>query len=197
MQWKEVPNAIFLMFINITKMRAAEEQKVRMKVQKLMFQNASHELKTPLNSIISNAILSETKLKELAGALKAPEPEVRGALEKLKKYVANIRVASTLNMYYVGDIMDLYKLENQEVEIARSFVDLVKVAAHLRDLFQYQCDQKKLKFSLALDPLLLSHALFLDEPKVKQILVNLITNSIKFTQKGMVELNINFDNDSR
>lgn len=67
-----------------------------MKVQKLMFQNASHELKTPLNSIISSTRLAETKLHDLENTLSKlnVNEKVQDCIIKLKKYVLNISISS-------------------------------------------------------------------------------------------------------
>lgn len=58
-QWKEIENATIYMFVDVTHIRKAEEEKSRAEMTQMMIQNSSHELKTPLNAIIANSELAE------------------------------------------------------------------------------------------------------------------------------------------
>lgn len=137
------------------------------------FANMSHEIRTPINTIIG---LNEMILR------KNPEGEMR-------EYAQNIQIASKLLLNLINDILDLSQMEIKRMEI-------VPVEYHTRELFEELVDmikvsmqEKKLEFLVDIDEKLPS-VLIGDEKRIKQILLNILTNAVKYTNTGSVTFTV-------
>lgn len=139
--------------------------------------NMSHELRTPLNGIIG---LSELALKE-------QNPEA------LKRKLQKIQQSGRLLLGIISDILDFSKIEASQVAVQPSVFRLQDVVERLRDLFEQQADEKGLEIRFLLDSVC-HKALVGDAVLLTQVLNNLLSNALKFTHQGFVELSINVDN---
>jgi signal transduction histidine kinase len=134
----------------------------------------SHELRTPLNSIIGFAQLLQDKL---FGSLNTEQED----------HVATIIESSNHLLELINDILDLVKLDQHIEKLAPAYLDLEKIFSDLSDLFLPQLRAKSLNFSISVEGAL-PHPHW-DPQKLKQILINIISNAIKFTpQEGSVTL---------
>jgi len=154
-----------------TRLRTAKntaERDSRAKTQFLA--SMSHDLRTPLNAIIGFA---EVMKGELFGPLGA---------EKYNEYAHDIHQSGKNLLALVSDILDVSRIEAGEMEITSSEVDLEKTFADCFRLFQGERDKTDcaLSHEVAAD----FPQLWADELRLKQILVNLISNSFKFTPNG-------------
>ncbi len=137
----------------------------------------SHEIRTPLNGIIGIAdILYETQLNETQ-----------------TQYVKTIHGSGEALLSIINDILDFSKIEAGKMELENINFSLTEHAQSLYDLFIVQLKDKKLDFKINIDPSIPQYLLG-DPLRIKQILLNLISNSIKFTSKGSIELSINLVN---
>lgn len=135
--------------------------------------NMSHEIRTPMNSILGFSDM----LKEL----------VDSDLEK--EYVENIRKSGQNLLKLINDILDLSKIEANKKGVHNHPVNVERVVDEVKSIFALQAGNKGLKIHSAIDEKLPA-ALLLDEMKLRQILVNLMGNAIKFTQKGYIEIGL-------
>lgn len=136
--------------------------------------NMSHELRTPLNSIIGFAQLLQDKL---FGSLN-PEQE---------DHVSTIIESSNHLLELINDILDLVKLDQHIEKLAPAYLDLDKIFSDLSDLFMPQLRAKSLKFTISVEDDL-PHPHW-DPQKLKQILINIISNAVKFTpSEGSITL---------
>jgi PAS domain S-box-containing protein len=135
--------------------------------------NMSHEIRTPLNAVIGLAwLLERTALdQEQAG------------------HVANIRSAGGALLGIVNDVLDLSRIEAGEMPLEHLVFSLRNLCSELQAVFGDQARAKGLALRLAPDPAL-PDALVGDPTRVRQILLNLLANAIKFTERGEVELSI-------
>lgn len=136
--------------------------------------NMSHELRTPLNSIIGFAQLLQDKL-------------YGGLNEEQEDYVATIIESSNHLLDLINDILDLVKLDQHIEKLLPAQLDLNKIFSDLSDLFRPQLRMKALTLHItaASD---LPHPHW-DAQKLKQILINVVSNAIKFTpQDGTINL---------
>ena len=140
--------------------------------------NMSHELRTPLTSIIGFTGL----------AVEQPElsPLTRGFVER----VAN---ASRALLSTVNDVLDFSKLEAGQVSIAPAPVAVVQLLSSTLELFTPQAGVKDLELSLKLSDLEPDLAALVDADRVRQVLLNLVGNAVKFTPTGGVTLSARYD----
>ncbi|HEY8872202.1 MAG TPA: ATP-binding protein [Stellaceae bacterium] len=130
----------------------------------------SHELRTPLNAIIG---FSEMMVREVLGTL---------GNEQYRTYVADIHSSGTHLLQIINDILDLSKAEAGKLELHEDVFDLRDSIHSVRQLFSARISEGGLSDSVELPadlPLLRA-----DERKTKQILLNLVSNAVKFTLSG-------------
>ncbi len=160
--------------------RTEELEHVNLKLQELdrlksMFiASMSHELRTPLNSIIG---FTGIILQGMSG-------EINSEQEKQLTLVKN-SASHLLNL--INDIIDISKIEAGKVEIVIEEFDLSVLAQEIKDSFTVAVDKKGLELSLHTPPTLIIKN---DERRTKQILVNFISNAIKFTDRGGIEIKL-------
>ena len=131
--------------------------------------NMSHELRTPLNAIVG---FSEVLLQRFAG----------GLLPKQEEYVRDILDSGRHQLALVNDILDLSKVEAGRMDLELSAFSLSDLAASALALVRGQAVKRSIRLDLDIDPVITTiHA---DERKVKQILINLLANAVKFTSVG-------------
>lgn len=133
----------------------------------------SHELRTPLNSIIG---FTGILLQELAGPLNGEQ----------RKQLEMVRTSSRHLLALVNDVLDISKIEAEQLVIARLPFDLQRSIQKVLALVAPQAREKGLEMQVSLSPDL-GQALG-DERRFEQILLNLLSNAIKFTEHGAVGL---------
>ena len=139
-----------------------------------------HEIRTPLNSILGFSQILQAQLGE----------------ERLQQYIHAITASGKTLLRLINDLLDLSKIEVGKFELQPSAVDLQRVAREIQLVFMPSVDEKQLKFVVDLDPNL-PRTVFLDEVRLRQILVNLLRNAFKFTDKGRISLSLRVVGTSR
>lgn len=131
----------------------------------------SHELRTPLNAILG-----------MAQILK-----VKGLPEPLVEYVDIISDAGNSLLSLVSDILDFARLEAGKLSFSTELFDLRELFAHIIQGLQYQANEKNITLSLEFKGV--SSASVVGDPnRVRQVLVNLVGNALKFTDKGSIRV---------
>jgi PAS domain S-box-containing protein len=143
--------------------------------------NMSHDIRTPLNGILG---FTDLLLKRV------PEEQFRQFLKKIK-----ISGEGLLNL--INDILDFSKIEAGMLDIHRETFLLNDILEHIQSVFNFQFRKKQIDFNIQLNPSV-PKELYNDRWRLNQILNNLISNALKFTQKGNVAIIIDYQkaNDS-
>lgn len=142
----------------------------------------SHELRTPVNSIIGFVDL-------------LLESNLRLSEEEKTKYLNYISVNGRRLLILINDIIDLAKIDSGTISLELSEINLNAEVRDAINLFREKIKSKQLDLILELDPEVENHTISLDRNKLHQILSNLITNSIKFTEEGFIKISTRKEND--
>ena len=138
--------------------------------------NMSHELRTPLNSML---ILAQM-LSENSGQNLTP---------KQVEYAKTILSSGNDLLQLINDILDISKIEAGKIEIFLEKTEIQEIKASLESKFFPLARKKGLDFSIQLDPFL-PDLIYTDPHRLQQILINLLSNAFKFTEKGRILLQI-------
>ncbi len=137
--------------------------------------NISHELRTPLNLLLGTS----SRLREHLGQRRVDTPETTG----LDTIMAAVRTLAHL----IDDLLDLSRIEAGQLRLMPSSTDLRGLLRELVALFAQVAADKGLRLTLDLDAGL-SDAVRLDAQRLRQVLINLIGNAVKFTDAGTIRL---------
>ena len=156
----------------LAKARAEAEAAASVKSQFLA--NMSHEIRTPLTAVLGYSDI----------LTRAP-----GLDEKARRTVQRIAGAGSALLAIVNDILDFSKLEAGQVDVRPAPTDLADVVTETLALFENPAEAKALSLSADLDPSLPA-VVMLDADRLRQVLVNLIGNAVKFTERGQVTVRV-------
>jgi two-component system cell cycle sensor histidine kinase PleC len=152
---------------SITESRAAAEEASRAKSEFLA--NMSHELRTPLNAIIG---FSETMAGELLGPMTNP---------RYKDYASDIVASGRHLLSVINDVLDLSKVEAGKLELHDEELQLGALFERCVALVRQRATAARVRLTIAAAAL---PPIVADETRLKQILINLLTNAVKFTPEG-------------
>ena len=139
----------------------------------------SHEIRTPMNAILGYAELLEGQIEK----------------ERLRGYLASIRSSGKLLLGLINDILDLSKVEAGKITLCPEPLDLRAVLGEIQALFAQKAKGKGLSLVLSVAAAL-PPTLWLDELRLRQIVLNLMSNAIKFSDAGQVCLGAGFSPDA-
>ncbi|MCR5322547.1 MAG: response regulator [Lachnospiraceae bacterium] len=136
----------------------------------------SHEIRTPINAVLG---MNEMILRECED-------------EKIIGYSESIRTAGSTLLGLVNDILDFSKIEAGKLDIITVDYDLSSVLNDLVNMIHIKAEAKGLELKMDIDPEIpkLLHG---DDIRLKQIITNILTNAVKYTEKGSVTLTMGFD----
>lgn len=154
-------------------LKAKEEAEEASKAKGLFLSTMSHEIRTPMNAVIglTNLLLHEN-----------PKDEQLENLQTLKFSAESL-------MYLLNDILDFSKIEAGKIELENTEFNLAQLLVNIRQTFIVKADEKNIKLSLLLDPLV-PQIVIGDPIRIAQIISNLVSNAIKFTEKGEVLISL-------
>ena len=164
----------------IADLRAQNEELVRRseaeKAKSFFFSTVSHDIRTPLNAIIGFSEMLK---------LGVDDPAER------KKYLNSILVSGQTLLQLINDVLDLSKLEAGKMEILPEPTDCVSLIRDILQSFQSSVGKKAVTLRGVVKKMPL---LQLDPQRIRQILFNLVGNSMKFTESGHIEVRAHYEN---
>ena len=153
--------------------RSKEKAEMISQFKSEFLSNLSHEIRTPLNVIIGFADLLENAIFD----------------EKQKEYIESIKASSNNIVMLIDDILDISHIEAGKLNLQFKSVSLYEVIKDIKQMFAMKVSHKGLKFITEIDPEI-PKFLILDEIRIKQILTNLISNAIKYTNEGHIRIKV-------
>ncbi|MBN2695503.1 PAS domain-containing protein [bacterium] len=159
-----------------SELKKAKESAESANYSKSMFlANMSHEIRTPLNVIQGfTSLLSEKVIDN-----------------SQKKYLSYISNNASILLDLINDILDLSKVEAGKLQINKNIISLQQIFNIIKSMFNTKFSDKGVDFIWNIPKNLPENIIF-DELRLKQILSNLISNALKFTDKGSVTINVSF-----
>lgn len=156
-----------------------EEADAANKAKSSFLANMSHEIRTPMNAIIG---MSEVMLQE------------EGLNPELYEKVSSIKNAGMNLLGIVNDILDISKIESGKYELAEKKYDVPLLLNDICNVIQVRAEAKDIVFHMYIDPDMPAY-LVGDNMRLQQILINILGNAVKFTQKGSVILRLHWNMD--
>jgi PAS domain S-box-containing protein len=154
----------------ITEKERAEEAS---RAKSLFLANMSHEIRTPLNAILGFSNILFKRLKDPVQ----------------KEYVESMQSSGKALLNLINDLLDFSKAEAGKLEFNRQSTDVRYLVHDIESIFRLRAMQKHLNFKVSIAKNV-PRDLFLDELKIRQVLLNLTGNAIKFTEKGFVKISV-------
>lgn len=174
----QISSSLEMVFIQKMNQQIQQELKRASLAKSQFLANMSHEIRTPINAILG---MNEMILREN----NQPDIEI---------YARDIKAATNALLSIVNDILDFTKIEENKMKLTMVEYYLKDMVDSVINQVSYRLEDKKLKFHLHLNENLPSK-LYGDDIRIRQILLNLLTNAIKYTEKGSVTLEVDGTSD--
>ena len=138
--------------------------------------NMSHEIRTPINAVLG---FNEMILRENT------DPNV-------KEFALDIRSSGNSLLSLINDILDFSKIEAGKMEILPVTYDLGSLLNDMINVIGLRATEKSLILRVDIDPSL-PHVLYGDEVRIKQVITNILTNAVKYTSEGYIDLKVEYE----
>jgi signal transduction histidine kinase/HAMP domain-containing protein len=173
---------------------AKESSEAASRAKSTFLANISHELRTPLTSVLGFAKISKKRLEEVIfPQVSGQEPKVRRAIDQVTANMDVIVLEGERLTTLINDVLDLAKIEAGKIEWHMELVSVEEVVEWSVEATDWMFEKKPLKFELDVEtglPLVLG-----DRNRLAQVMINLISNAVKFTDEGSVTCRVRQEGD--
>jgi|GEM_PF-938367 len=139
--------------------------------------NMSHEIRTPMNAILGFSEILNKQIED----------------QSLLDYISSIKSSGKTLLDLINNILDLSKIESDKIDFSYEPTNIKKLVQEVVGMFQIKAKDKNLDLNVVIAKNI-PDVFYTDELRVKQMLINLINNSIKFTQRGYIEVELSTQN---
>lgn len=146
------------------------------KTKSAFLANISHELRTPLNAVIGFSELLAMKVKD----------------KQLKEYTNAILIAGKSLLTLITDVLDLSKVEANKMEIIKKPTSLRSIVDDITQVFSIKAHRKSIEISSQISDSVPDY-IYIDEARIRQVLINLVGNAMKFTDRGYIKIKADID----
>lgn len=168
------PYCVIIFVYDLTKEeKMLDELKMANQAKSDFLSNMSHEIRTPINAIVG---MNEMILREAQDA-------------QIVEYASAVHNSSSALLAVVNDILDISKIESGKIEIVKVDYDLASLLLDCYNMISEKAIQKNIAVELQCDESI-PYLLHGDVVRIRQILLNLLTNAVKYTEKGNVHLHV-------
>lgn len=163
----------FLKAVTGELVEAVEDAQAANEAKSAFLSNMSHEIRTPINAVLG---MDEMILRE-------------STEDSILEYAEAIRSAGNSLLGIINDILDFSKIEAGKMEIVPVEYDVASILNDLVNMIKKRADDKNLELVVKVDPKI-PHLLYGDEIRLKQVATNILTNAVKYTEKGSITLSV-------
>ena len=153
-----------------------EEAQLATKSKSVFLSNMSHEIRTPINTVLG---MNEMIIRECED-------------KQILSYAKNIQSSGKTLLFLINDILDMTKIESGRMNIVPTEYYIADVLVDLWNLIYLRAQEKGLTVDFVVDETM-PRKLFGDDMRIKQIVTNLLTNAVKYTQKGGIVLHASYE----
>lgn len=167
-------NCKLMIFREITDISKIEYSRSLEKVSEIMIASTSHDMRTPLNTIINMIKLVAQKIND----------------QQIQKWL-NVAISSTnLLLYLVNDTLDYFQIKSGKFSKTEGPLNIDDLVKGTFDLVSVQMEKKNIEKVLEIDSALYNYELISDQQRIRQVLINLLTNALKFTFSGFISIKV-------
>lgn len=154
--------------------RVAREAQAASEAKSRFLFNMSHDIRTPMNAIMGFTELLETHLEDR---------------KKAEEYLGKIKLSSSYLLSIINHVLEMARIESGKVTLSRQAVCIDELAASMEAVFEPELARKKLESAVRVD--VTHHYILCDETKLREIILNVVSNSVKYTpEKGNIRVDI-------
>jgi signal transduction histidine kinase/DNA-binding NarL/FixJ family response regulator len=177
---EELKNASLNFSMQTAELLQAKENAERSnKLKSEFIANVSHEIRTPMNSIIGFSEILKGKITDKEDLI----------------YLEGILKSSKTLLSFINEILDISKIEAGKLKIINAPINFRQLINDIVEIYRLEFNEKGLEFNFRFDEQI-PDSLFLDEIRIKQVIINLMNNALKFTEKGSISLFVEKVNDN-
>ncbi|MEI7596767.1 MAG: PAS domain S-box protein [Bacteroidota bacterium] len=163
----------FTIGLRLSQLKAKESAEKANKAKSEFLANMSHEIRTPLNGVIGfSDLLLKTSLTTTQ-----------------LKYMETVNYSATSLLDLINDILDFSKIEAGKLELNPEKIDIYELIKQISEVVLYKINEKGLKLIVDISPSV-HRFIYADPIRLRQIIINLLSNSVKFTEKGKIQINV-------
>ncbi len=166
--------------VQVSEQQALQAQQVALEANRaksIFLANMSHELRTPLNAILGFVQLMRRRERI--------DPENRKTLDIISRSGEHL-------LALINDVLSISKIEAGQITLNEKSFDLARLLGEIEDIFRMRAEAKGIELVVEHQTLLPAYV-FGDEGKLRQVLINLLNNALKFTEEGSVRLTVGWE----
>ena len=171
--WEKQP-CLLVIFNDNTNLRKIIELQNLDEYKNRLLATVSHDLRTPLNGLL--------------GILEVVTPQI--SEQEAKNSLIIAQRSGNLLLYMINDFLDFSQIIYKKIRLNLELVNIHEIIKETAELIEFQAKKKNLAFLVNLNNVPIDFKIYIDGNRIKQILLNLLSNSLKFTQQGFIKLSV-------